>query len=212
MLIGPVLTAFTASRISGASLLEFIAYVDGHRYLLVYLELFFVGLIPVLFSFVCGENFSRYGVKREGIRESSISSILFVIVVYGVSYALGGQIVSIQLPSFDLNFPWSLWYTVLGLIAYGPLEVFFVVWLIENTDQIFDGRDRTLSWGLIVTVSAFALLHVLTTNSIVNALGITIIFLFFGMVYKTTENSIGPMIAWTLVNRQAILAATILFT
>ena len=81
----------------------------------------------------------------------------------------------------------------------------------SHTDQIFKEHERTMSWGLVVTVVAYALLHILTTNSIINALSITIIFLFFGLIYKTTENSIGPMIAWTLVNRQALLVASMLF-
>lgn len=210
MLIGPFVVALTAASVSGIGIQGFIEYVESHRSLMVYLEIISVGVIPILFTTLSGEKVSMYGVKREGFGESLVSSVLFVSVVYGVSYFLGGQLVSFQFPNLQLIFPWNLWYTFLGLIAYGPLEVYFIVWLIDNSDQVFESKG-ILSLGLIVTVAAFAFLHILTTKSLINSVNIVIIFLFFGLVYRYTGNSLGPMIAWTLVNRQALLAASVLF-
>lgn len=52
-------------------------------------------------------------------------------------------------PSFQLGFPWNLWYVALGVFAWGPLEVFFVAWLIANTDRIFKSESKTVSWALL---------------------------------------------------------------
>jgi membrane protease YdiL (CAAX protease family) len=170
-----------------------------------------VGLVPVLFTVLSKEDVSKYGVKREGFMLSTVPSVLFVFVVYGLSYFLGGQLISFEFPQFQLSFPWNLWYVFMGLLAYGPLEVYFIIWLIENTDRVWGWDGRPFSTGVGVTVAAFALMHILSTRSLINSVNVSIIFLFFGLVYKYTGNSVGPMIAWTLVNRQALLAASVLF-
>ncbi len=55
----------------------------------------------------------------------------------------------------------------------------------------------------------FALAHVVTTN-LSNALYTGAIFLTLGFIYKYTRNSIGPMLAWTLVNGQVWYVARLL--
>ncbi|NOY07333.1 MAG: CPBP family intramembrane metalloprotease [Spirochaetes bacterium] len=105
-------------------------------------------------------------------------------------------------PDLYLSFPWNLWYAMLGLFAWGPLEVFFITWLITNTDRIFKNRDIVVSWGLIITVIIFGLIHIVTTQNLYNAAYTGTIFLVLGLIYKYSRNAIGPMIAWTLINGQ----------
>ena len=112
-------------------------------------------------------------------------------------------------PDLYLGFPWNLWYALLGIFAWGPLEVFFVMWLITNTDQIFNDSDRVVSWGFIITVIIFGLMHILTT-SVYNAFYTGIIFLILALIYKYSRNAIGPMVAWTLINGQVWYIARLL--
>lgn len=41
-----------------------------------------------------------------------------------------------------------------------------------------------------------------------NAARVTIEWLILGMIFKQTGNSLGPIIAWTLINGQVLLLAT----
>ena len=102
-----------------------------------------------------------------------------------------------------------MWYATLGLFAYGPLEVFYVVWLIANTDTLLKCEARLLSKGLIVTAVLFGFLHLATspTAGVPNALRFGVEFLALGAVYKLTGNSVGPMIAWTVINGHVLFLA-----
>ena len=103
--------------------------------------------------------------------------------------------------SFNLPFPLNLWYAFLGVFTYGPLEVFFVIWLIVNMDRILGTLERKISAGLVVTVLVFELSHVIfATGGILNAITVTITFFILGLIFKYTGNSIGSMIAWTPTN------------
>ena len=81
--------------------------------------------------------------------------------------------------SLGLNFPYNLWYDSLGIFAYGPLEVFFIAWLIVNTDIALGSFERRGSPGLIITTLAFGLSHVITSPQagVINALSVTLEFL-----------------------------------
>lgn len=170
------------------------------RYLVVYIEIVSVGLLPVVFTLMCKDDPTQYGLGRKGLAKSLLFSGLFVAALFGFAFLSTGQWMSgVETPSFHLNFPWNIWYAALGVFAYGPLEVFFVMWLVANTDRIFKSENRTMSWGLIVTVVIFAMTHILTT-SIYNAFYTGSIFFVLGLIYKYTKNSTGSMIAWTLIN------------
>jgi len=79
----------------------------------------------------------------------------------------------------SLSFPYNLWYALLGIFAYGPLEAFFVAWLIVNTDIALGSSGRRVSPGLIITTLAFGLSHVITSPQagVINALSVTLEFL-----------------------------------
>ena len=83
------------------------------------------------------------------------------------------------------------------------MEVFFVIWLIINTDFTLKS-ERHLSPGLVVTIVIFDLSHLLSAPKAgyTNAISVKVTFLILGLVFKYTKNSIGPMIAWTILNGQ----------
>jgi membrane protease YdiL (CAAX protease family) len=84
------------------------------------------------------------------------------------------------------------------------------VWLIVQTDRIFRSERTFISWGLLITIALFALLHLLTTQSVENALRVAAIFFALGLIFKSTRNAIGPMLAWTLLNGQVWFLAQLL--
>ncbi|MCK4239708.1 MAG: CPBP family intramembrane metalloprotease, partial [Candidatus Lokiarchaeota archaeon] len=108
------------------------------------------------------------------------------------------------------DFPLNLFYGIFGIIVWGPLEVFFFIYLVVNTEQILKQDDWKISKGLIITTILFGLSHVLTTNWW-NAIYTGILFFIIGLIYKFSNNIIGPIITWTLINGQVWFIAQMLF-
>ena len=208
--VGAALTVLIILAIHQVTFSSAMEVLGEKRHLAVYIEIVSVGLLPVIFTLFCKDNLVQYGISRKGLAKSILYSLLFVAAIVGFTYLSSGQLMSDERPNLYLAFPWNLWYAGLGILAWGPLEVFFVTWLITNTDKIFKDRNRTISWGLIITVVIFGLVHIATTQSIYNALYTGAIFLVLGLIYKFTGNAIGPMIAWTLINGQVWYIAQLL--
>jgi membrane protease YdiL (CAAX protease family) len=212
-LVGAALVILIILAVYGLDLATALEVLWEKRYLAAYIEIVSVGLLPLVFTLICKDDPTQYGLGRKGLAKSLLLSGLYVAGLFGFALLSRGQLMSgIEPPNFHLNFPWNLWYVALGVFAWGPLEVFFVTWLITNTDQIFKNENRTMSWGLIVTVVIFAMAHILTTQSIYNAFYTGWIFFVLGLIYKYTKNSIGPMIAWTVINGQIWFMVQILWS
>ncbi len=207
--IGAALTTVVILAIEGTDFASAMEVLGKRVDRAVYVEIVAVGLLPVLFTLICRDDLAQYGLHRKGLAKSLLLSLAFVTMIYGWAYISRGQLMSDSRPDPSVPTPWNLWYGLLGIFAWGPLEVFFIAWLIRNTDRIFKTKERVLSWGLIITVVIFALAHVVTTN-LSNALYTGAIFLTLGLIYKYTRNSIGPMLAWTLVNGQVWYVARLL--
>jgi len=209
--VGAALTVLIILAIQGVQLASASEVLAGKKvYLAVYIEIVSVGLLPLLFTLICRDELAQYGLARQGLAKSLLLSSLFVVVMFGFGYLMTGRLMTDSRPTLHLDFPWNLWYGLLGIIAWGPLEVFFFVWLVINTDNIFKGKIRANPWGLIITVVLFALAHILTTD-IRNAIYTGAIFLVLGLIYKYTRNIVGLMIAWTLINGQVWYIARLLF-
>jgi len=172
-------------------------------YLLSYAEIVSTGLLPLILTVYCKEKFSYYGIKTKGLLRAVAYSLPLVVVILLLNYFTPGQKMW-EVESFHLTFPWNIWYAAIGVFAYGPLEVFFVTWLIRNTDNLLHSSSRVLSKGLVITVILFGLLHVITspTAGLANALRVMAEFFILGLIFKATGNVIGPMIAWSLINGQ----------
>ena len=162
-------------------------------------EIIAVGLLPVLFVILNREKIATYGLQRSGLLKSLALSALVVLAFFAFLSMQAGQITtSISLSGIKIAASWKLGAAILAIFAYGPLEVFFVVWLIHNTDRIYNSSARVLSAGLLVTILLYGVLHTFSQGRY--ALVIAAIFLALGVIFKTTRNSIGPMLAWTVMN------------
>ena len=162
-------------------------------------EIVAVGLLPVLFVILNREKIATYGLQRPGLLKSLALSALVVLAFFAFLSIQAGQITtSISLPEIKIAASWKLGAAILAIFAYGPLEVFFVVWLIHNTDRIYNSSTRVLSAGLLVTILLYGVLHTFSQGRY--ALVIAAIFLALGVIFKTTRNATGPMLAWTVMN------------
>ena len=180
-------------RINIATVLE---WWRAHQYLQGYLEAIAAGLLPALFVWTGKEHLSDYGLQRAGLARSVLLSLLVVAAVYLKSFLTTGEWIGHSSFAAGIGFPWNLWHAILGIFANGPLEVFFFIWLTVKTGQLFRNR-----WaGFFFTLVVFALVHILTTQSVINALNVFGIFLFLGAIYQSTRNALGPMLGWTLIN------------
>ena len=204
--IGGVITALTVFALLGFDYELF----NERRYYNVLMELVAVGLIPVLMTFYYKEPPAWYGVQRKGLDMSILISILPIIVIAFNRFLQTGNPIPQGIGTYDLDFPWSILFIVLGIFAWGPLEVFFFCWLVENSDRLFDTQEALISNGLSVTTLVFIFFHILTTLDIMNAIFVGVIFLTLGLIFKHTRNSIGPMLAWTLINTQTWIVIQIL--
>ncbi|RLE50195.1 MAG: hypothetical protein DRJ31_02270 [Candidatus Methanomethylicota archaeon] len=201
MFAGLLATILLIACVKGVSLAveQLIDMLGREPYLASYAEVIGVGALPLIISLACKDDFRIYGLTREGLTKSLAASTLMASAIL-LMRALHENSV---FHSFNLRFPYNIWYAFLGVFAYGPLEVFFVVWLIVNTDRALNCLKSVFSPGLIITVLAFGLSHVVfSQGGVVNAIKVTTIFFILSLIFKRTGNSIGPMIAWTLINRQ----------
>jgi hypothetical protein len=171
-------------------------------------EIMLVGLLPIVFSVLRRDKAAEYGITGRHLLVSLVLSAGVVLIYFAyLSLRAGVLTTSVQLPGLHQLTVGNAIFAGLGLMAYGPLEVFFVVWLIHNTDRIFKTEAKTWSWGLLLTIAVYGLLHAFSQGA--NSLVIAAEMLTLGLVFKTTRNSIGPMLAFMLMNEYAWFLATV---
>ena len=162
-------------------------------------EIVAVGLLPVLFVLFNREQAATYGLQRAGLGKSLVLSMLVVGAYFTFLSIQAGQLTTgINLEGIKITTSWKLGLALLAILAYGPLEVFFVVWLIHNTDRLYNSVAKILSAGLLVTILLYGVLHWFSQG--MYAIVIAAIFLVLGLIFKVTRNAIGPMLAWTVMN------------
>jgi len=196
-LAGPLLVAALLVGVFRIDLRTAREWWNGHQYVQAYLEAVFVGLLPLAIAFASGERLRDYGLHRRGVTFSLLLSLAVAATFWVYLFLTTGEWFShSDLPAVAA--PWNVWYALLGIVANGPLEVFFVFWLIRRTDQALR-RPSGLS-GLLITVVLIGLFHWVSTRSLFNALNVAAVFLLLGLVFRRCRNAIGPMVGWTLIN------------
>jgi len=202
MFFGAIVTELIIGFVKGWRIDEIFERLYIEPYLASYVEIVSVGGLPLLITLLYGDSPSTYGLRKEGLIKSLVLSLLLVVVYALALIALKGP-PRLSHVCFNLDYPYNIWYALLGVFAYGPLEVFFVIWLIVNTDLALKS-DRLLSPGLVITTVIFGLSHLLSAPKAgyTNTISVTVTFLILGLIFKYTKNSIGPMIAWTILNSQ----------
>jgi hypothetical protein len=161
-------------------------------------ELVAAGMLPVLFTIYQRESPAIYGFQKQGLRNGILLSLL-IIILYAILVYLGiERFTPIHIASLRTGSIWQPGCAFMAAFAYGPLEVFFVIWLIHNTDRIFHSENNILSRGLVVTILIYGVLHAFSQGFF--AILLAARYFSFGWIYKVTHNSIGPMVAGTVTN------------
>jgi hypothetical protein len=93
-LAGAALAALAIAVITGNRLSNTATILEAERHLVVYVEIVSVGLLPVLFTWICHDELRCYGLQRPGLLSSLLLSLAFVAVMYGIGYLMNGQIMS----------------------------------------------------------------------------------------------------------------------
>lgn len=174
----------------------------------IFSEIILVGLLPIVFFILRRDKVAEYGITGKNLGLSLVLSAAAVLVYFSyLSIQAGHFTTSVQLPRLHQPTLGNTFFAFLGLAAYGPLEVFFVVWLIHNTDRIFKTEVKTWSWGLLLTIAIYGLLHSFSQGA--NALVIAAEMLALGLIFKSTRNAIGPMFAFMFMNEYAWFLARV---
>jgi len=186
------------------------AWFGDHSYLQAYFEAMVAGLIPLLFVLIRKEDVSVYGIRRDNLIPSIVLSLVVVAGHWVELFFRLGEWFPHGSLGIDLSFPANVWYALVGIISNGPLEAFFLIWLLVKIDQITGNEEKTISWGLIIAAVFFGLFHIISTGSLPNALRVTIIYLTLSLIFKGTRNGIGPLLGWTLINGMTLAYAELL--
>ena len=176
----------------------------------IFTEIIAAGLLPVLFTALNREKIAQYGLQTKGLVKSLFLSALVMIASFVIDSLKIGQVFEFSFSMLNLTSPWRMILALLAVVAYGPLEVFFFIWLVNNMDRILKSEDVLLSRGLILTTLIYGLLH--TVSQGFNSLVIATIMFLLGLVYKHTRNSIGPMLAWTVRTKYIWFLVSVLLT
>ena len=135
------------------------------------------------------------------------------VVLAGMRIALTGRLMGGEfmggVPAFTqslaLAWPWNVVAASLAMLAYGPGEAIFVVYLIIAFDKAMGSQRPVFSWGVVITAFLWALPHIFNVfyyglGALSNVLVMVFIGLAMGLLLKGTRSSLGPMVFWTLVN------------
>jgi len=177
-----------------------LAWWRAHQYYQGYFEPLTAGLLPMVFVWLNKEKPERYGIRWDGLAKSLLLSIIFAGIVHLFDFLSTGNWINHSDITGVLGFLPVLWYTAWGVFANGPFEIFFYIFLLEKTDEIFNSGDTLLSKGFWIITGLHGINHIITTLSLSNALNVFLIFFFLGLIYRYTKNALGPMLGWTSIN------------
>jgi len=156
----------------------------------------------------------RHGTGRGRVRVISAGVGLgCAVILAGIRVALtarlmGGTFMG-GVPAFTqsltLAWPWNVLSASAALLAYGPGEAIFVIYLITSFDAALGSQHRVFSWGVVITSLLWALPHIANVfyfgwEALSNVLIMAFIGLAMGLLLKGTRSSLGPVVFWTLVN------------
>lgn len=102
--------------------------------------------------------------------------------------------------------PWNGIFALFVVMAYGPVEALWVVYLIAAFDRAIGHPRPLLSWGVVLVALLWGLPHLLNVvvspnwSQVVNALRMVLVGIAVGLIFKSTRSALGPVVFWTLTN------------
>lgn len=209
-IVGPAVLAALALALTRGNLSVAGAAYSARPYLSSFIELTVAGLVPLAWTVLAREPPGSYGLRRHRLIRSLALSAPVVAVVFAIRALSTGRLLDLAPIAVQLPAAAALAYALFGVLVYGPVEAFFVVWLVRNSDAGWPS-PRLLSPGLVVTVGLFGVLHLAVTRSGLNAALVTVAFAGLMLAYKSTGNSWGALVGWTVANTQVWYLAQLAF-
>jgi hypothetical protein len=209
------LVVYSISFAGPAAVMGIATAVLGWSRDLLYSHLYIIGTLgqllmdlPALIMFVRSDG-SWYSHSRGNLSSIGIG-LACAAVLAGLKVALAGRLVFMAgVPAFTqslaLQWPWNLISTTLAVLAYGPGEAIFIVYLTAAFDTAIGNQHRLFSWGIVIAALLWGLPHVANVfffgwGAIANALLMIVVGLIIGLLFKGTRTSLSSMVFWTLVN------------
>ena len=173
--------------------------------------------IPAVIMFTrLRDGFGDDAQDRNKTRDRGLSFIVGLVsalLLGGLRLAVAGKLmggafmggVPAFTQSLGLPGPWNVLAAVSALLAYGPGEALFVVYLILAFDKAVGNPRRLISWGVIITAVLWALPHIFNViffglSALSNVITMVFVGIVMGILLKKTRSSLGPMVFWLLVN------------
>jgi hypothetical protein len=187
-------------------------YLKSHAYIFgTFLEFFLVGFLCTLLAVLNNDSRSVFGLTSKGLLKSLTIGLVLIVVHSSMRYALGMPIVGSGFDAFTQSlaqpFPYNIGFTLFCGFAYGPLEVFYIIFLVVRFDKAFDTpQSKIASKGTIITTLLWALPHILNsmvqgpTAALFQVAKLVVTGLILIVAFKYTKSSIGSMLYWTFAN------------
>jgi len=187
-------------------------YLANHLYLIGTIGQLLIDL-PAVFLFFRMMKIEKSPIRSSHRISSSLVGFLLAALLaaprfFATGKLMGGGFMG-GVPAFTQSLrlppPWNILASISAVLAYGPGEAIFVVYLILALDKALGNPQRIFSRGVLVTSILWALPHVFNVfyfglSAIPNVLIMFFLGLVMGVLLKGTRSAWGPIIFWTLVN------------
>ena len=186
-------------------------YLRTHAYIFGTLfEFLLVGFLCILFAILDRDSRSTYGLTSKGLVSSLVIGLALVGAHSLMSHISGKPVIDPRLDAFTQSltqpFPQNIGFALFCGFAYGPLQVFFLIFLVDRFDKVLDAKSSRIGYrGTIITVLLWALPHILNvtvlgpTAALIQLAKLLIIGPILIIVFKYTGSSLGSMVYWTFI-------------
>jgi hypothetical protein len=215
-LLIPVLVFFISTAAAAIAFfvpaeLSSLEYVNAHLYIFGTAAQFLMDLLPIVL--LIRSKWNWYGSWRDVVI-GSVVGLAGAILLAAIRYAITGKLVFMeQVPAFGqgllLTPPWNILASIVTILAYGPGEALFQVYLIMAFDKAVGHQKRLLSLGVILNALLWGLGHIASVitygwSAVGNAVLMLIIGVVVGLMFKVTRSAVTPMVFWTLINGTSV--------
>jgi hypothetical protein len=186
-------------------------YVNAHLYVFGTAGQFLMDLLPVVL--LVHSKWNWHGSRRDEVVGAGVG-LAGAVLLATIRFAIKGELVFMeQVPAFGqgqaLPLPWSVLAPVMAVLAYGPGEALFQVYLILAFDEAVGHQQRLMSLGVVLNALLWGLGHIAGVitygwSAIGNAILMLVIGIVVGLLFKKTRSALAPVVFWTLINGTSV--------
>lgn len=207
-----VLSLLIIPTIYALSVMGYSGFLETHLYIVgTVLEFLFLGFFSLLIALIDHDPRDFYGLTLRGGSRSLTLGITLVLLRAAVRYAAGNAPFQLGLLAFTQSlaqpFPYNAVFAVFTAFTYGPLEVFYITFLVAKLDKGFKtGSEKVLTRGVLVGTFLWAVIHL--NNAVflgliwaVEQVGSNFVYgVILMSISKYSNCSLGPVLSFTITN------------